>query len=239
MDCNDDTDTRHIRVLPDACVELFINYTSTPVAIIDNQLHKQSIVTFRMSCHKDVQMRKGSGCLAICFYPGVAHRFFQLPMSTLADTTTILNDLWGCMATEVEDRIANAASNTERVAIAEYYLLQKLTTSKADKQIEYSLQKIHRSAGSLSIADLIRDIGITQRHLSRKFQEHVGLSPKEYIKVNRFIQSLQYLKRYPACSLTEIAYESDYYDQAHFIRDYKTYTGYTPREVVHSPHILY
>ena len=46
MECDDDTDTSYIRVLPDACVELFLNYTSTPVAIIDNELHKRSILLF-------------------------------------------------------------------------------------------------------------------------------------------------------------------------------------------------
>src|SRR5690606_9364089 len=70
MDCEDDADTRHIRVLPDTCVELFVNYTGTPVAIIGDELYRRSIVTFRMSRPMDVQMRKGSGCLAICFFPG-------------------------------------------------------------------------------------------------------------------------------------------------------------------------
>lgn len=69
MECDDDADTSYIRVLPDACVELFLNYTSTPVAIISNKLHQRSIVTFRMSRPKDVQMRKGTRGYCNLFLP--------------------------------------------------------------------------------------------------------------------------------------------------------------------------
>ncbi|MHA4807351.1 DUF6597 domain-containing transcriptional factor [Flavitalea flava] len=98
MDCDADADTSHIRVLPDTCVELFVNYTSTPVAIIGNELYKRSIITFRMSRPMDVQMRKGAGCLAICFHPGMAYMFFQVPMHVLTDTTAALSDIWNGLA---------------------------------------------------------------------------------------------------------------------------------------------
>ena len=90
MNCDEETDTNQIRVLPDACVELFVNYTSTPIAVIENELYKRSIISFRMNRPVDVQMRKGAGCLAICFYPGMAYKFFQVPMCTLASVSGIL-----------------------------------------------------------------------------------------------------------------------------------------------------
>ena len=239
MDCDDDTDTRQILVLPDACVELFINYTSTPVAIIGNELYKQSIVTFRMSRPMDVQMRKGAGCLAICFHPGMGYKFFRLPMHVFTDTTTLLDDVWKDMASEIEDKLANACNNDERVSIIQQYLLQQSTQSRDDRQIAWCLQQAQASTYTLSVKQLTHGAGLSQRHLSRRFQQCIGLSPKEYLGVNRFIKSLQHLKKYPAHSLTAIAYESGYYDQAHFIRDYKTYTGHTPGEVADSQHILY
>lgn len=239
MECNNDADTRHIRVLPDTCVELFVNYTDTPVAVIGNELHQHSIITFRMSRPMDVQMRKGSGCLAICFYPGMAYKFFRFPMHTLADTTTALADVWEITAAEIEDRLANAGNNEIRAAIIQHHLLQLLADAVDDKQVDYCISQSQLSAGSVSVKQLSNEAGISQRHLARKFQQYIGLSPKEYLRVNRFIKSLQYLKEHQQLSLTEIAHESGYYDQAHFIHDYKTYTGYTPGEVARSQHILY
>src|SRR5690349_1391526 len=105
MECDADTDTRYIRVLPDTCVELFISYSPTPVAIIGNELYKSSIITFRMSRPMDVRMRKGSGCLAICFYPGLAYKFLHLPMHLCTDTTIELHDIWKNVAAEIEDKL--------------------------------------------------------------------------------------------------------------------------------------
>lgn len=239
MDCDDGADTNHIRVLPDTCVELFVNYTSTPLAIIGNELYDRSIVTSRLSRYSDVQMRKGAGCIAICFYPGEAYRFFNLPMHLLADKTLALSDLWNAGAGEIESKLADARSQEGRSAIIQKYLLQQLKRNERDQQIGHCLEKIQRSAGNIQVSQLSTDTGLSQRHLSRKFQQIIGLSPKEYLRVCRFIRSLDHLKKYPLLSLTEVAYESAYYDQAHFNRDYKSFTGHTPGQVALSTHILY
>lgn len=239
MDCDEDIDIHHIRVLPDTCVELFVNYTSSPVAIIDNELHKGSIITFRMSRPMDVQMRKGAGCLALCFHPGMAYRFFQVPMHALSDTTVALSDIWSRMAEEIEDKLASLCDNNVRVDVLQKYLLAQLVWNKNDLHVIHCLREAALSGGAIAVSKLANDIGISQRHLSRKFQQCVGLSPKEYLRVCRFIQSLNHLKKYPTLSLTEVGYQSGYYDQAHFNRDYKTYTGHSPGEVVNAPDILY
>lgn len=239
MDCDEDTDINQIRVLPDACVELFVNYTNTPVAVIENELHKRSIVSFRMSRPVDVQMRKGAGCLAICFHSGMAYKFFQIPMYKLSNTTAALSDVWTGLADEIEDQLACARDNSTRIHIAQNYLLQQLNQGKNDLQIDYCLQQAQLSGGLLSVSKLTNDACISQRHLSRKFQQCIGLSPKEYLRVCRFVHSLQHMKKYPTFSLTEIACRSGYYDQAHFNRDYKIYTGFAPGELARVHHVLY
>lgn len=239
MDCDEDTDTSHICVLPDTCVELFVNYTSTPIAIIENQLYKGSIITARMSRPMHVQMRKGSGCLAVCFHPGMAYKFFNIPMHVLRDTTAPLSEIWNGMAKEVEDKLAGACNNEERVDMVQRFLLKQLARDKYDLQIAYCLRQTERSSGLIPVSKLSDEIGLSQRHLSRKFQQCMGLSPKAYQRVYRFVQSLHHLKKYPDLSLTEVAYRSGYYDQAHFNRDYKLYTGHAPGELLRKKHILY
>ena len=239
MDCDEDADTRHIRVLPDTCVELFINYTSTPIAVISNELHKRSIVTFRMTKPVDVQMRKGSGCLAVCFRPGMAYSFFQLPMHLLSDSTTALSDIWNNKAAEIENQLADALDNYSRVHILQKYLLGMLAGNTQDSHTAICLNRIQSAPDVSTVAELADYTGLSQRHLSRKFQKHVGLPPKEYMRVCRFLRSLSQLKKHPHLSLTTIAHESGYYDQAHFIREYKAFTGHAPGEVLKAKHILY
>ncbi|RZM11412.1 MAG: AraC family transcriptional regulator, partial [Pedobacter sp.] len=219
-------------------VEIFLNYTSSPVAIIDEKLYNRSIVSFRMSQYADVQMRKGSGCVAVCFYPGMAYHFFKFPMNDLANTTTPLSDLWKATS-DLEDQLALCNSGVMRVNMLQDLLIAQLSACNTDTVIAHCVQQVQRTNGNLSVGQISSHLGLSQRQLSRKFQQNVGLSPKEYLRISRFIHSLKYLNHYPDYSLTEIALRCGYYDQAHFIRDYKEFTGFSPGMLLKSDHILY
>ena len=238
MDCEGGEDWNQVRVLPDTCVELFFNYTSTPIAIIDQELYKRSIACFRLSRPVDVQMRKGSGCMAVCFHPGMAYPFFRMPMHLFRDATVNFFDLWNDPTSELEDKLARIPDDAGRSAAVQGFLLNQLNFDKQDLQVAHCLNKAQLTGGSITVRKLAEETGLSQRQLSRRFHQTIGVSPKEYLGAYRFNASLQYLSRYPGISLTEIAHLSGYYDQAHFIRDYKVYTGYSPGEVVAASHIL-
>jgi AraC-like DNA-binding protein len=124
--------------------------------------------------------------------------------------------------------------------ILQQYLLKELKKNyKEDKTIEYCLWQINCAKGQLSIGNLSDTAGISNRQLLRRFNDQVGLTPKEFARITKFINSLSILKKYPAMSLTEMAYESGYYDQAHFIHDYKEFSGYSPGQLLASNHCVY
>ncbi|SEJ40092.1 Helix-turn-helix domain-containing protein [Dyadobacter sp. SG02] len=238
MECEGGADWNQVRVLPDTCVELFLNYTSTPVAVIGQEVYKGSIACFRLSRPVDVQMRKGSGCMAICFHPGMAYPFFRIPMHLFKDATVNFFDLWNGTTSELEDKLASIPGDEVRSAVVQDFLLSQLKTDKQDLQVAYCLNKAQVTRGSITVGKLAEETGLSQRQLSRRFHQSIGLSPKEYLGACRFNASLRYFSQYPGISLTEIAHLSGYYDQAHFIRDFKVYTGHSPGEVLAANHIL-
>ncbi|CAG5000943.1 hypothetical protein DYBT9275_02563 [Dyadobacter sp. CECT 9275] len=239
MECDGEADWSQVRVLPDACVELFLNYTDTPIAMIAGQLYRRSIISCRISRPAEVQMRKGSGCLAICFHPGMAYPFVQMPMYLFKDTTVNFFDIGNNMATELEEKLADLPDHEKRISMVQEFLLAQLKYGRQDLQVTYCLNQVQHSHRAVTVSKLAAETGLSQRQLVRKFQQSVGLSPKEYLGVCRFINSLQYLEKYPCVSLTEVAYLSGYYDQAHFIRDYKHYAGCSPGKVATASHILF
>jgi AraC-like DNA-binding protein len=225
-----------LRVLPDTCVELFINYRDAPLTANV----AGSLVTSRMSSFMDVEMLPGSGCIAVCFYPAAAWHFFSMPMNAITNGIIGLEHVWGTMAGEVEERIASARDNKERVTIIQQYLLRLFYTGYSnDKAVEHCLWQLNLFKGQLSAADLADKAGLSQRQLARRFNDRLGLAPKEYTRVSRFMHSLEVLKNNPAQSLTEIAYESGYYDQAHCIHEYREFAGLTPGELRAASHVLY
>jgi AraC-like DNA-binding protein len=234
--------TSSFRVLPDTCVELFINYAGSRQTVIAGSVLKQPncFIVSRMSRYMDVRDHGKSDFVSVCFFPGAAAHFFPVAMHEVSDTMIDLGDLWKSIAAEMEDRVHCATNNHQRVAIIQEYLTRQLEKlRKDDNAVEHWLWQVNFFKGQLHVEDLSRKANISQRQLGRRFNQTVGLSPKEFSRVTRFIHSLKYLKKYPSLSLTEIAYESGYYDQAHFIHDYKNYAGVTPGELIADASILY
>jgi AraC-like DNA-binding protein len=231
-----------IRVLPDTCVELFINFGDSPLAeFTDNKEYnyKRSIVTSRMNRYMDVTRHLGSSCIAICFKPGQAYRFFSVPMSELSNKVIELEDLWQSQSRIIEEKLALAVDNEQRSVIIQEFLLSLLVTNESDFHMLHAFELIHAHKGGLSIENLSKETNISHRQLSRRFHRFMGLSPKEYANMSRFLYSLKVLKTNPQLSLTQITYESGYYDQAHFIHECRRYTGVTPTELLTSKNILF
>ena len=231
------------RVLPDTCVELFVNYADSGQIIVANNIavkQPRSFIVSRMSNYMDVGGQKRSGCIAICFYPGAASHFFEISMNEVSNAMTDLHDLWKDKAMEMEERVGGAGDNDDRVNILQQYLLARLAKQwESNQLIGHWLWQVNYFKGQLTVEDLSVKLNISQRQLGRYFNTSVGLSPKEFINVTRFLHSLAHLKKYPSVSLTKVAYESGYYDQAHFIHEYKRFAGLTPGELLASRNILY
>ena len=239
---NDSCTSSSFRVLPDTCIELFVTYAGSRQSVSVDGLQQRPgcFIVSRMSKYMDVQSTGRSGFISVCFHPGAAAHFFPVAMHEVTDMVVGLNDLWKNTAVEMEERVVCAINNEERVSIVQHYLLEQLEKqTKPAKDVEHWLWQVNYFKGQISVEELSRKVNISQRQLGRRFNQTVGLSPKEFSRVTRFIHSLTFLKKYPSLSLTEIAYESGYYDQAHFIHDYKDFSGHTPGEMVSGAGVLY
>ncbi len=231
------------RVLPDTCTELFIPINHSPLAHIRVEntctYTTDSVCISRMSKYMDVEMCKGSYCIAVCFHAGAFQHFTQNHATELADNIVVLQKLWHDF-NFLQDRINNADTDTERIAALQEYLLQKLKSyAHRNNIVKACMERIADVEGILTVKDLVDYTGYSQRQLARYFDKYIGLSPKEFIKINRFMLSLEYIRNMQADSLTDIAYKTGYYDQAHYIHECKQYAGMTPGQILSSGNILY
>lgn len=231
------------RILPDTCVELFLNYNSnTAIAKIKAKSQfdsSGSFVTSRMSTFMDIQVLPGSGAIAVCFKPGAAFHFFNLPMKELSDNNVLLVDVWGNKILELEEYLSACCNNAERALLIQQFLFRLIRNKlERKKEYEYCLWQVNLFKGQMAVHLLSKKTNISQRQLSRQFNSFLGLSPKAYSRVTRFLCSIDIIKRNPSASLTQIAYESGYFDQAHFIHDCKEFAGMTPKELICSGNVI-
>src|SRR5579872_2463673 len=150
-----------------------------------------------------------------------AHELFGL--SVPAENLFPVTDLMG-----VTERLAEAANNSERTSIVNGYLIRKLTGPKPDPEVDQAIQWIKTQSGIVRIKDLVSALYISQDAFEKRFRMRIGATPRQYASV---IRLRQLLKKYPSLSsLTEASYEAGYFDQSHFIKDFRLFTGQSPSD---------
>jgi len=168
---------------------------------------------------------------AIQFYPFGFANFIAQDIKDLLNKETHISELFDKEDSQKLEAAIIMASNTqERIEITEIFLMDQLSRSSTiDKIVSDTVNDIISLEGSIAINDLLEKYSSNRRQLERKFSKQVGLSPKQLAKVIRMQAALKLLISDDAKNLTQIAYSSGYYDQAHFIRDFQEFTGTNPK----------
>jgi AraC-like DNA-binding protein len=235
-------DSQKQRIVPDGCIEMaFIlgedikRYTSADEYILQPRamLLGQTLEPFYIEPTGYVNT------FAIRFYPYGFANFVNEPIKNLANKETPLASLFeGKSAKELEQRIINAKDVKQRIQIIERFLLERLNErSTVENIVKTTVDAILSTKGNLSIKAFLKDDLSKRRQLERKFAQQIGVSPKQLGKVIRLQTALKMLLDEDKESLTNIAYESDYYDQAHFIKDFKEFTGTNPKEFLENENL--
>jgi AraC-like DNA-binding protein len=97
--------------------------------------------------------------------------------------------------------------------------------------VQASLNLIQANSGSISVKYLLEQLSIPERQFEKRFNECVGISPQFYIRVKRFNEAIRLIKGGQFTRLSDIVYALNFYDQSHFIRDIKEFTGITPKSL--------
>ncbi len=222
------------RIIPDGCLEMaFIlgddikRYTSGDEFILQPRamVLGQTIEPFYIEPTGYVNT------FAIRFYPYGFANFITIPVNNLANKETPIELLFGEQpARALEQKIIQATDTKERIAIIEDFLLEKYKNEETiDKVVKATIDMLVSSKGSVPIHTILQEDLSKRRQLERNFLKQVGMSPKQLGKVIRLQAALKMLLNQQTENLTQIAYESEYYDQAHFTKDFKEFTGTTPK----------
>lgn len=175
---------------------------------------------------REMHTAANSGIILAKFRAAGAAPFFTEPLHHLFGTA--------CPLTEIDDddaatrirAIVNAATDDERVAQVEQFLLTRHRPTEPNAVVSAALRAIGAAAGAIRVRALAQDLGISQDALEKHFRRIVGASPKQFATIVRLRQAVELSSQSP--SLTALALDAGYYDQSHFIRDFRAITGDAP-----------
>jgi len=169
--------------------------------------------------------------LGIRFYPHTAAYFFNEKLSEFNNEVVSAADIFGSSLKQLHEQLLEAASLERQVKLAEDYFADRLLISEKRhhklKLVVGFINSITNHAGAMRVTDIPARNRISSRYLNMLITEYTGLQPKLLAKINRFQHSLA-LVNSSSQNFTSIAFEAGYFDQSHFIREFKSFTGITP-----------
>jgi AraC-like DNA-binding protein len=232
-------DAQKQRIVPDGCIEMAFLFGDDIKRYTSGQefvMQPREMVIGQITETMYIEPTGHVDSFAVRFYPYGFAGFVQRPIETLVNRETPLAELFGEEPSrKLSHRMNQADTTTARIAIVEEFLLGRLREEQTiDSVVKTTIEALLATQGSGAIRSILGDDAAKRRQLEREFKRKIGMSPKQLGKVIRLQTALKRVLNRQSESLTEIAYESEYYDQAHFTKDFKEFTGTTPRKFLGS-----
>jgi AraC-like DNA-binding protein len=157
--------------------------------------------------------------------------FFGVPMAELTNRTVALRDVLGPDGERLEAQLEDTPGWEARFDMLDAFITHRIAmAAPTPLAVAFAMERLTATGGSASIQALADDAGWSRKHLASLFKQHVGLPPKTMARVIRFNRATSLLREHGEVRWVDVALQCGYYDQAHFNRDFRDFTGGTPGE---------
>jgi AraC-like DNA-binding protein len=171
--------------------------------------------------------------ICIIFDPTALRRFSNISYSELLNNDKTFEALFPQCDPNFLEQLFEETNNYKRTIMLESLFLKHIKKDYLGYSMKEALFIIQNNHG-IKVRDLAKKISINQSTLYRLFINQVGQNPKSFLRTIRFRNALNELLRYNKTELTTLAYQNNYADQSHFIKDFKEITGKTPSQLKHT-----
>lgn len=220
----------HDRYFADGCVEVvfstgwefFKNDTKEPWAKIIGQIIQP----------RELDIVGKGRSFGVWFYPHAFSWFYQGNLSELNDRVAAWDELFPGWISERVGEFLSQGQVEGLVSLMDQFWLQRLATrrdTQADNLVGFSIGHLYEHKGAADLRKLHEMLSVSDRYLQKLFSTRVGLTPKQAVRIFRFQEAVQHLTDHQS-SLTRLAYDHHFYDQSHFVREFKQFTGFRPSQ---------
>jgi AraC-like DNA-binding protein len=218
------------RVLPGTGLVLAFRY-SGQVNYIKGSTIEQLPKAVLSGLQKSVRLinySKDAANLLVVFKEGGATAFFKQPLSQLFAGTIPLDELIPAQQVSIiEEQLSVSPDNNLRIAIIDQFLLSILCNTRPDTLINAAVEKIRAAKGNVKIKELVTTLYISKDAFEKRFRKTIGTSPKQFAQLVRLQHIITQKQKQ---TLTGLAFDAGYFDQPHFNKEFKLFTGQTPTD---------
>ena len=220
-------------IVPDGCMEMIFHYGDLYRQYTENGslIQPRCFVFGQLSQPLEIEPTGATGIFSVRFNPDGFLPFATMPVKDMENRAVPLHDLFHEDGETLGQNILLTGSVTERISLTESFLSARLKrTETIDRIVQSTVDTIMTANGQLPVGKISEQMHVHRRNLERRFEVAIGLSPKQLSRIVRMQAALKMLLNRQFSSLTTLAAEGEYYDQSHFIKDFKEFTGCTPGE---------
>ncbi|MEM8806512.1 MAG: helix-turn-helix domain-containing protein [Cyanobacteria bacterium P01_G01_bin.38] len=170
-------------------------------------------------------------CIEVALFPWTVNRLFGRAANEFSQEVVNLEDIWGSETHLLIEQLSEMSTWQERFALVDRTLLGRLTGSNRaiQPEIRWAWKTLEQKNGCISIRQLAKTIGWSDRHFAACFRRQIGITPKSAARLIRFNHAHRCLNTLDRDSLSEIAISCGYSDQSHFTREFRQFSGCSPK----------
>ncbi len=226
------------RVLPTGAPQLIVNlaedatrrYIPGPRGLVGEST-AGTIVASVLSQFDIIDTAEQTYVAGAAFKPGGLTPFVRMPAHELAGADVPVETLWGRLAVAIlRERLLEAPTAGAKLDVLEACLLERWTARAIHPAVTFALGSFQARPHLASVSDVTCAVGLSAKRFIERFKADVGLTPKRYCRVQRFQRAVSRAHRGLAVNWTTVALGAGYYDQAHFIHEFRSFAGMTPSE---------
>jgi AraC-like DNA-binding protein len=223
------------RVLPTGAAQLIVNLNEDQLRIYNPERPHECTATPgtvlsgpRSGCQV-IDTAEQEYVAGVVFRPGGSAAFMREPAHETSETDTPLDLLWGRQQTvDLRDRLLESGGIEAQLDVLEKALRAQLRPEGVHPAVAFALATFHQVPVTTSIGAVTDAIGMSAKRFIDRFKIEVGLTPKRYCRVRRFQQAVAQAHRQQRVDWTRVALDCGYFDQAHFIHEFRSFSGLTP-----------
>ncbi len=223
------------RILPTGEMQIVINLLEDRSCVYERnetdrcQNFGGSLLSGAHSQYQVIGTAQQASVIGVHFRPGGAFPFLRRPAGELRDTTVSLDALWGRVAIVLRDQLLEATTHQLRFEILEQALLAELTRGfHQHGAVGFALGRFMAAPHVTTMASVSEQIGLSPKRFIQIFRDETGFTPKVFCRIRRFHRALDRMEGRQSVEWANVALDCGYFDQAHFIHDFRAFSGINP-----------
>jgi len=219
------------RTLPTGCIQMIFHKGKQLLSLKEKELQPQYFICGQEMGYTDVQSTGNIEMIVVVFQPYTAKIFLRTPIHLFREANVAIENIEDQELSILSKRITDTENNNTCIQLIEQFLYHRLFALP-----EYNIKRLSsvlweiNNRPQVNIAQLADTACLSAKQFSRIFVEHVGASPKDFLRIIRLQRALFLMQQNPQTSFAQVAYSCGFADQSHMIKEFKFFSGYTPME---------